>query len=69
LIDLGLDRSGVNGPPSHGLSHLTIGSRQVSLCFRCVYRIVAARPLAINLFGLEGKAKLLTHDACKEPTH
>jgi hypothetical protein len=69
LIDLGLDRSGVNGPLSHGLSHLTIGSRQVGLCFPSSCRDDAIDALAIKLFGLEGKAKFLPHDACKEPTH
>jgi hypothetical protein len=69
LIDLGFDRSGVNGPLSHGLSHLTIGSRQVGLCFPSSGRDDAIDALAIKLFGLEGKAKFLPHDACKEPTH
>jgi hypothetical protein len=33
LIDLGFDRSGVNGPLSHGLSRLTVCGRRVSLRF------------------------------------
>jgi len=69
LIDLGFDRSGVSGPLSHGLNRLTICRRRVSLYFRWSGRDDAVDALAINLFGFEGKAKFLTHDAGKEPTH
>jgi hypothetical protein len=65
LIDLGFDRSSVNGPLSHGLSC----RRRVSLCFRWSFRDDAVDALTINLFGCEGQAKFLTHDAGKEPTH
>jgi hypothetical protein len=69
VIDLGFDRSGVNGPLSHGLSRLTICSRRLSLRFRWSDHADAVDPLAIDLFGFEGKAKFLPYDAGKEPTH
>jgi len=69
LIDLSFDRSGVDGPLSHGLSRLTVCRRRVSLYFRWFGRDDAVDALTINLFGFEGKAKFLPHDACKEPTH
>jgi hypothetical protein len=68
LIDLGFDRSGVNGPLSHGLSRLTIYRRRVSLCFRWFGGDDAVDTLAINPFGFEGQAKFLAHHAGKEPT-
>src|SRR5262245_10079297 len=68
LIDLGFDRSGVNGPLGHGLRRPTVCRRRVSLCFRWSGRDDAVDALAINLFGFEGKAKFLPHDA-RQRTH